>query len=257
MALALALLCATPCLGRPAGEPVYEVFQAYSIKRVPGKQIYGGKRPRKSGGVVEGTLELATKLDPMGRPRIDRDAFATCPKGEHSPEVPSLMLTLEIPGSALVPDYYQQATFLQFDDNVRTHWALLFTQPGSTFTLDLQVRCIDGRTGFPVEHSVRHLWKVAADFASLRALIDALHTHPIETSNIPLVVSERAYDELRGAVDEIERLAEGGFTASAKSAIADLQTQLMDDASSILLSTPENPAREALVVTLEYIDARL
>lgn len=261
--LASALLGAVPSFAGTLDPEPIPIFQAYPVKKVRGLLLYGGNRPKKLKGVVEGTLELATVPHPAmdGRVILDRAAFATCPKGQKEPTPGDATLVIEIPGSVLYADVYAAATIMQLGDNIRTHWALLYSQPGTTFTLDVTVSCIDKQTGQPVEHLDRHAWEVVATFESVRALLDALHRRALGTSQIPPIVSERRYAELLAAVGEIEGLVEAGFTMTAKSRIADLQTSILDEIAGMgplgVLTTTENPAGPALGVALEYIDAQL
>src|SRR5262249_11879652 len=102
----------------------------------------------------------------------------------------------------------QAAVYHQFGFGIRTWWALIFTPPGTKFTLDLTVRCV--RTGGPKSlasvdlHIDRWVWEVVVTFDSLRALIDVLHSSSIGTTEIPCIASEYFYDALLGGVDDIE-----------------------------------------------------
>jgi hypothetical protein len=150
---------------------------------------------------VPGIFSLATKG--TGPVRLDVNCFVTCPAGQSQPFVQSFRLKKEIPGSGKCPGTFAPRTFFQFGGGVRTWWTLIFTQPGTTFTLELTVRCLNG-AGFPVLHLDRWTWKVVATFESLRHVINVLHSNAIGTTEVPCIASEDMFNALLGSVDAIE-----------------------------------------------------
>src|SRR5262249_32659703 len=91
--------------------------------------------------------------------------------------------------------------FVQFGNAIRTWWPLTYTEPGTTFTLWLTVRC--QRIAFPNDvdlHVERWRWLVVVTFESLQAVIDLLHENPIGTSEIPCIAAENMYSALKQSV---------------------------------------------------------
>jgi hypothetical protein len=156
---------------------------------------------------VPGVLSLQTK---DGTPvRLDTNCFVTCPEGQTQPFVQSFRLKKEIPGSGKCPNTFAPRTFFQFGGKVRTWWTLIFTQPGTTFTLELTVRCLTPN-GMPALHIDRWTWKVVATFESLRQVINVLHTNTLGTTEVPCIASEDMFLALQASVDAIEGKLTGG-----------------------------------------------
>jgi hypothetical protein len=241
------------------GLPFFRLAQAHRLMARGNPVFAGERRIRKRFGGMGGVLDLATVPVSGGRVQVDFGAFATCRTGETSPVVLSgaseTRLTKAIPGSNLYPMVYQAQAFIQSGTNIRTHWTLLYTQPGTTFTLDVRVRCTSLATGLGVEHLDRYVWLVVADLDTLRALVDALHTDAIGTSELPPIVAESRYLALHAAIDQIDALVTQGSIAGAKAAIATLQADIAG--ASDILGSPERPVKEVLGVTLEYIHNQL
>jgi hypothetical protein len=240
-----------------AGESFFALAQAYRLMPRGNATFSGDRRLRRTVGAVEGILELAARQTGASPPIVlDAAAFATCRTSvESSPVVLDLKLTKVIPGSALYPATYQLQTFIQLGNNIRTHWTLLYDQPGTTFTLDVHVSCTSQSTGLQVDHIDRYTWKVVATPESLHALIDALHTHAFGTSGIPPISSESTFRTLHAYVDEVETKLGQGDIVGAKATIASMST-FVSTAPGIL-TTLENPAIEALRVALEYLNSTL
>jgi hypothetical protein len=144
-----------------------------------------------------GVLSLAQTDDLV----LDASRFATCPSGSDA-FVQSFRLIKRIPGSDKCPNTYRKDTFYQFGSNVRTWWTLIYTQPGTTFSLELTVRCLD-LLGRPTLHKDIYIWQVVATLESLLNVIDVLHSGAIGTTEIPCISSEDVYRSLVGAVEAI------------------------------------------------------
>jgi hypothetical protein len=152
---------------------------------------------------VPGVFSLASTTSDSGIVRLDVNRFVTCPEGQSQPFVQSFRLKKEIPGSGKCPGTFAPRTFFQFGGGVRTWWTLIFTQPGTKFTLELTVRCLNG-AGFPVLHIDRWVWEVVATFESLRQVINVLHTNAIGTTEVPCIASEDMFIALKDSVTRIE-----------------------------------------------------
>jgi hypothetical protein len=228
---------------------------------------------------VGGVLSLATVGDP---PVLDADAFASCEGYGVSPFVQSFRLVKDIPGSDKCPTTYEQARFFQFGSDVRTWWTLIYTQPGTTFTLDVTTRCLDAY-GRPTIHIDRWIWEVVATFESLLNVIDVLHTGALGTTEIPCISAEDMYNALVESVQAIADIdtstPEGRYEAqnalfNAEALVIgfacftdcfipqDVFSALFPPANSLqfgdfgftgLIDTLENPCACKILVDLEYI----
>jgi len=160
--------------------------------------------PSFNGHAVPGIFALQSRsvseTDP--RQRLDLNCFVTCPLGQTQPFVQSYKLIKQVPGSNKCPATYGPRTFYQFGSGVRTWWSLIYTQPGTTFTLELTVRCLLPN-GKPSLHIDRWVWEVVATFESLLRVIDVLHTNAVGTTEIPCIASEDMYIALRESVKGI------------------------------------------------------
>ncbi len=227
---------------------------------------------------VPGTFRLRT-VSVGGRRVLDVAAYATCPKGQSNPFVQSFRLIKEIPGSQSCPERYPPQRFFQFGSGIRTFWALAYTQPGTTFALELTVVCRTS-TGGTAKHIDRWVWKVVASPCTLSALIDVLHDHPIGTSEVSCIQSEALYVALKenakrigarlarcdrqGACDEIftmeglilsQCLFTDCFGPPPEDFSATEVSPLLVEGG--ILDTPENPCCCVLLVTLEYVAQRV
>jgi hypothetical protein len=136
--------------------------------------------------------------------RLDVNCFVSCPDGQTQPFVQNVRLVKEIPGSGKCPNTFAPRTFFQFGvSGIRTWWTLIYTQPGTTFTLEVTVRCLTPN-GQPAIHQDIWKWKVVVTFASLRAVIDVLHTNTLGTTEVPCIASEDMFLALRDSVGRIE-----------------------------------------------------
>jgi hypothetical protein len=162
--------------------------------------------PSFTGHAVPGIFALqshsVSEEDP--RQRLDVNCFAMCPpnSGQTQPFVQSFRLIKNVPGSNKCPVTYGPRTFLQFGSGIRTWWSLIYTQPGTTFTLELTVRCLQPN-GKPALHVDKWVWEVVATFESTLRVLDVLHTNAIGTTEVPCISSEDMYIALRESVKEI------------------------------------------------------
>jgi hypothetical protein len=156
-----------------------------------------------------GALALCTKNAGSSdiRQRIDIDRFATCPTGFGNAFVQSYRLTKKIAASQKCPGVFQSQQYIQFGSNIRTWWTLIYTSPGTTFTLELTVRCV--RTTFPFDvelHVDSWKWQVVVTNESLDRVIDVLHSNSISTSEIPCIAAENIYIALKRSVKDLKDL---------------------------------------------------
>jgi hypothetical protein len=163
-----------------------------------------GADPLLDGGenttAAPGVFSLkATDESPV---RLDVNCFATCFDGESQPYVQSYRLVKQVPGSNKCPNTYAPRTFYQFGNGVRTWWPLLYSQPGTRFTLELTVRCMDAQ-GRPSVHVDVWVWEVVVSFESLQAVIDVLHENPLGTTEVPCVASEDLYRAIKDSLASI------------------------------------------------------
>jgi hypothetical protein len=231
---------------------------------------------------VGGVFSLAVKAG-SNPPVLDKDAFATCTEGAE-PFVQSYRLIKHIPGSDKCPTTYEEQRFFQFGSDVRTWWTLIYTQPGTTFTLELTVRCLD-EYGHPTLHIDRYTWEVVATFESLLNVLDVLHSNALCTTEIPCVSSEDMYDALKESIEDLAAKGRDWETQAERAAAQDalfntealvigfacftdcfiphdVFSALFPPANSLqfgdfgftgLIDTLENPCACKLLVDLEYI----
>jgi hypothetical protein len=160
------------------------------------------------------------------RQRIDINRFATCPTGFGNAFVQNYRLIKTIPQSNKCPGVYQAQTFVQFGSNIRTWWTLIYTSPGTMFTLELTVVC--QRLTFPYDvqlHVDRWKWTVVVTFESLERVIDVLHSNSLSTSEIPCIAAENMYIALRNSVVRIEAALKGESPATGDPLTARLNAQ--------------------------------
>jgi hypothetical protein len=142
------------------------------------------------------------------RQRFDFSRFATCPDFFTNAFVQSYRFLKKVPASNKCPTTYQAQTYYQFGNGIRTWWPLMYTQPGTTFTLELTVLCTGvpgGPRAFERDiHIDRWQWMVVVTFESLQAVIDLLHENPIGTSEIPCIAAENMYRVLKSSVGKVE-----------------------------------------------------
>jgi hypothetical protein len=193
--------------------------------------------------VIPGILCLDTKSDGT----LNLDAFATCNanKGEFQPFVQSFRLVKTVAGSHKAPMCYgdpsatspamKPAVYYQFGSKgVRTWWTLKYTSPGTTFCLELTVRCLQpipgapGRTR-PVLHIDRWCWKVVVSPDILPLVIQMLASSPLSVLEFPCIADEGVLAELvsrAAALQEAVNLE--ADLGEQQAAFFDLEFYIMD-----------------------------
>jgi hypothetical protein len=216
------------CSGAEFGFPISEAYPASTLPFNPNRlnpssfclpiqdnrQWCGAELPTGTPNTTAapGALALCSQNVSSSdfRQRIDINKFTTCPSGFGNAFVQSYRLTKEIPESRKCPGIYQAQKFVQFGSGIRTWWTLIYTSPGTTFTLEVTVRCV--RTALPNDvelHIDRWRWRVVVTFESLDRVIDVLHSNSIGTSEIPCIAAENLYIALKHSVERIERAFQG------------------------------------------------
>jgi hypothetical protein len=196
-------------------------------------------------GTTQGTLNASAVSAVLcfdsivvdGVPVLNVNAFASCPSGQFAPFVQSYRLVKDVPGSGKCPLTYAPRTFVQFGSGIRTWWALRYTQPGTTFTLELTVRCKDPRKrGQPSIHIDRWTWRVTATLDSLPLVIQVFHTSAIGTLEIPCIAGEDTYQALQAGVT---RLKNARGQSAQQDALFDLEALLIACGAFGEVLTPE------------------
>lgn len=186
----------------------------------PNRCFRGAEQTYENVRVVPGILCLDTNEDF----KININAFATCNEYEvGEPYVQSFRLTKRVPGSYKAPCYGDPANppiYYQFGSKgVRTWWGLKYTQPGTTFTLELTVRCqkmsASGRLQ-PVLHIDRWTWVVGVTPETFPLVIDMLHSTPLSVLEIPCIVDEGVYAKLKHLALELKDAVENDLPMDEK-----------------------------------------
>ena len=192
----------------------------------PNQCFRGSQQMYENVRVVPGIL----CLDTNDKFQINIAAFATCNEYEvGEPYVQSFRLIKRVPGSYKAPCYGDPENppiYYQFGaKGVRTWWALKYTQPGTTFTLEVTVRCQKigprGRLQ-PTLHIDRWTWVVGVTPESFPLVIDMLHSTPLSVLEIPCIVDEGVYAELKALALEL------------RDAIADEETSLYEKQMALM-----------------------
>lgn len=204
----------------------YNLAQVYpaqpsSLTGYPGPGSFVGETVVPfSSGTVPGVLCLAKN----GSNRLDVQRFANsgcCA----SPAVQFVTLTQTFPGSVICPDLYPTRTITQTGDGIRTWWPLQFTQPGTKFRLLLQGVCSSA------PYQEEYLWTVIANPESLALLLDLFHTAEIGKTEVPCILGEDAYLQLKSCyatlAQRINALkaspGDGALRSNALAAVLDCQ----------------------------------
>jgi hypothetical protein len=148
--------------------------------------------------------------------KIKIASFAICGEGEFDPYIQSFRLTKSVPGSYKAPCYGDPENppiYHQFGSKgVRTWWALKYTQPGTKFTLEVTVRCLryvaNSKRPQPVFHIDRWEWVVGVTPETFPLVIDMLHSTPLSVLEIPCIVDECVFDELKYLAKELQEAIE-------------------------------------------------
>jgi hypothetical protein len=185
-------------------------------------------------------------LGPTTNFRIDVNRFATCPSGYGSPYVQSFRLTKTVPGSQKVPNCYPPQQYIQFGAaGIRTWWALKYTQPGTTFVLEVTVRCLqNGSTrGRPEIHMDRWVWQVGVEVATLGMVIDMLHSSALSVMEFPCIADERVYADLKQLARNLREAAaltnETQRQLLGRAAIMDLEFVILSECVWVDFVAPE------------------
>jgi hypothetical protein len=232
----------------------FDLAQAYPAKPAgysgaspaiaPNNSFSGAQLGPANANAVAGVLCLDT-VDVEGLPVLNVAAFATCPPGQYDPYVQSYRLIKRVPGSDKCPLTYAPQIFTQYGTGIRTWWALRYTQPGTTFTLEVTVRCRDlTRGGASALHIDRWTWRVVATLESLPHVIDVLHTRAIGTLEIPCIVGEDAYRALLTGADQLKTAAANMSKSArarveAQNALIGMEALLLANAAFGEVVTPE------------------
>jgi hypothetical protein len=149
--------------------------------------------------VVPGVLCLAT--DPITK-LLNVNAFVY-PACCTNLVMQIVSLTKDAPGSRKCPETYRPVRHVQSGlQQIRTWWPLMYTLPGTKFTLTIKGRCLEGlRAGEMFTDT--WCWTVVANPETFRLLIDWFHTSEIGLLEIPCIVGEDAYRELLRCADEL------------------------------------------------------
>lgn len=154
---------------------------------------------------VPGVLCLAT--NPISH-LLDINAFldpACCRRAT----IQFVTLTKQIPGSQKCPEVYPAQTYRQFSNDptgIRTWWPLMYTMPGTKFTLTVQGRCHEGTlatSGNPI-FTDTWCWTVVANPDTLRLLIEWFHTSELGMLEIPCIAGEDTYKALLACADNLK-----------------------------------------------------
>jgi hypothetical protein len=137
------------------------------------------------------------------RQLLDVNCFAV-PRTNEDPNslvIQSVRLTKDTAASQKCPTTFQARTFRHFGTGIRTWWTLIYTAPGTRFTLEVTVRAIGSdpstNLGKIVFHTDRWIWQVVVTFETLEAVIDVLHSNSLATSELPCIFAEEVYSALR------------------------------------------------------------
>jgi hypothetical protein len=175
---------------------------------------------------------------------LNANCFAVIPDGQAGPcFVQAFSLTKEVPGSFKCPDVYGLPHFddkgnlipyryFQFGSNVRTWWALNFTQPGTRFILEVVSVCRTAGAPAPQLgdvkiHKDRWIWRVVADANTLAYVIELMHGGAVSTLEVPCILGEDMYDALKTARGKLADAIGGGNQASIGNAIFDMEALIV------------------------------
>ena len=218
---------------------------------------------------VPGVLALDTQQDN----RLNVNSFVTsacCPGG--STTISDVRLVKRVPGSVKWPGCYQPYQVTQVGrDQIRTWWALNYTQPGTTFTLTLTGNCTTpgnpgnggpricprhspggtwrnscncgstnppGSTPTPggtTPYNETWVWTVVANPETFRLLIDLFHVPSIGESEVPCILDENVYDSLVSAADAI-KAAVAAFKLNPSNANRQAATLALIQAEALIVA---------------------
>jgi hypothetical protein len=208
------------CNGKDSYFPITEAYPATSFGFTatdrPGvvcrpvelnKRWCGYTQTTNNTTAAPGALALCTLAS--NKARLDVNAFVVPPTNYGNCVVQSYRLTKDIPASIKCPGVFVKQQYTQFGSGIRTWWTLIYSPPGTKFTLDVTSRCTgtDPVTGADLIeiHIDRWCWQVVVTFESLQAVIDVLHSNTLGTSEIPCIAAEPMYYALK---DSVKRIAD-------------------------------------------------
>jgi hypothetical protein len=250
--LALAILLPGSAVSAQTDPPIYPHPSAGGAFPLP--QAYYPTEPADAGAAVGGTLVMQTLPNSDA---LDANAFATFNAAiENSPVVVSYRLVVQVARSTNYPSVFPGKTVTQMGNSVQTVWSTMNDSPGSTFILEVRVRCTLNGSRSTREHIDQWTWRVVATTQTLRALIDALFSHP--DGNQPsqtLIPSQQTRLALLAAVQQIDSAS--GSTAKRQK-IAAMETLVKTAAANgKIVATKEHPGPYLILVDLEAIAAQL
>src|SRR5262249_49772769 len=156
-----------------------------------------------------------------------------------------------------------------------------FTQPGTTFTLDITVRCLDPRGRQVRFHIDRWTWEVIATLDTFETLIHLLHTDAVGTTEVPCIVGEDVYIALLDGIEAMRQATSHNALQDAFFNLEGLVTTFCAFGEVLepevwfgtvppgnaapsgplgivgILETTENPCCCKLLVDLEYIGEKM
>jgi hypothetical protein len=240
----------------------FNLAEAYPCTPVSFDAAEGIAAPRVFAGTCSGRVAAGAVPGVLCLRRsgltLDVNCFATIPRGQTGPcFVQSYRLTKTVPGSYKCPDVYGRPRrtgyrYFQFGAGVRTWWALDFTQPGTSFLLEVTSVCraasvlqlgSDGQPvldsnglpvvlvtgGQPQVHRDRWTWRVVADENTLGWLIELMHQGAVATLEVPCIIGEDLYDALKTARQRLAGAIAGQDIGQIGNAIIDFEALIVSN----------------------------
>jgi hypothetical protein len=135
---------------------------------------------------------------------FDVNDYVCVPEGCDRPFVQSYRIEKQIAESAKCPEAYSAKTYYQFGGaELRTWWTLLYTSPGTQFRLVINGVCFDGKRTVAFKNTWS--WTVVANWQSLLAVLDVMHTNPLGTTEHSCLASEDFYQQLRSGIIDLRK----------------------------------------------------
>lgn len=168
------------------------------------------------------------------------------------PFVQNFRLIKEIPLAPKCPDTFSGARFTQFGPDVRTWWTLIYTAPGTTFTLEIDV--VDTmEPGFEMQprlHKEVWRWEVVATFESLTAVIHNLHQNTLGTAEVPCISGEEMASTL---LDQVEAIRAAQSQEAENQKQVDLGQAVDLDAAAAIMSQKERADAQDAIFEFESL----
>jgi hypothetical protein len=222
----------------------FDIAQAYpalpadypGTKIAPNRSFKGNKAQGSQNVTAVSGIFCLDSMVVNGVPVLNEGAFMTCPSGGYTdPVAQSYRLIKEVPESPKCPMTYQHRIWIQHGKGVRTWWALRYTPPGTTFTLEITVRCRARVGGAVAIHKNRWTWRVTATIDSLPHVIQVLHTGAVGTMEIPCIPGENTYLLLQTGVQNLKKAT---TRRARQDAIFDLEALIIASALFAEKATP-------------------